>query len=142
MKRYFLLLALSIAVARAEEAKLPKNVIMRIEKGMMSVKAGTAVEVIKRDAKAITVKVNGKVGTIPLDSFTAPAPEKVATTPAVPEPTPAAKPTAAPTVKPTANPTSHGATSNYGKMMERAQAAVAAHEKANSTDEGLLENRK
>jgi hypothetical protein len=142
MKRFLWLLALSVSVARAEEVKLSKNVIMHVDKGLISVKAGTVVQVISRDEKTITIKAEGKTGTIPLDSLEAPLPGKAGTAAPTSAPTPTIKRAETTAAKPTpVASTPPPAVSTYGKMVEKARDATDKHEKA-TTDDGLLESRK
>jgi hypothetical protein len=52
----------------AEEVVLTKNAIMHGEHVLASIKAGTTVEIVSRNAQAVTIRHNGQVGSIPPDS--------------------------------------------------------------------------
>jgi hypothetical protein len=91
MRPLFLALALGAAACCfGEELILSRNVILRSNHGLASLKAGTVVELVSRDEKAITVRYNGQTGTIPPGSAVeqAPAPA-VAEVPTVTAPVPA-----------------------------------------------------
>lgn len=81
MKRVLCLLALSLAAVgtcAAEDLTLPNNVILRSDRSLLSLKAGTVVEVVARDDKTLTIRVNGQTGTIPVSSLAAVAPTPAA----------------------------------------------------------------
>ena len=79
----FLALSLGAVCCFAEDATLSKGAIMKSDRALMSLKAGTVVEIVSRDDRAITIRHNGVTGTIPLTSaFVLLAP--------TPTPTPAA----------------------------------------------------
>ena len=109
MKRLALLFALSFAVGSAEEITLTKSAVMRMERGMVSLKAGTVVEVLDRDEKTLTIRYNKNTGTIPAASV-APAPD----TKKKDEP---------------ATPPKGGAQTIYGKAVEKAKENANKHEK-------------
>ena len=76
MKRPILLLALSLAAlgsCLAENLTLPQNVILRSDHTLLSIKAGTVVEVVSKDATTVTIRYQNQVGTIPTSSLAVPA---------------------------------------------------------------------
>jgi|CZKI01.1.fsa_nt_gi hypothetical protein len=120
-----LALALSMGTCMAEGILLPNNTIMRADRSLVSIKAGTVVEVLERGDKTISIRYKGQTGTIPTSSLAA-APSPSAAS-ARPTPKPAA--TAA---KP-ASPAPHSLVadqpqSTYGNMVKKAEAAVAKHD--------------
>jgi len=67
----YLAVALSAASpGRAEEATVTRNVILRGERSLVTVKKGTVVEVVSLGDGTVTVRYNGQVGTVPRDSVT------------------------------------------------------------------------
>ena len=132
MKFIVLLLLLSSAVCSAEEVTLTKSAILRGNRNMVALKAGTVVDVVGRDAKTLTVRYGKVSGTIPASSITdKDAPVVEAAKPAAPAPKKEEAP-AAPVV-------SREATTNYGKAVEKAKENAAKHEKnlVNPTNEVL-----
>jgi hypothetical protein len=125
MKRLLLLLLLAVSASSglAEDATLPKNTIMKADKSLVSLKAGTVVQIIKRDAKFITVKVGDKTGIIPVDSLVPPPAEKPAPIVALPS-------TPAPALKTVAPAPAPKAVSMYGKAVEKSKDAIDQHTKA------------
>ena len=119
-----LVLALSVGTCLAEDLLLPNNTIMRADRSLVSIKAGTVVEVLERGDKTISIRYKGQTGTIPSSSLAAaPSP-----TPASARPTP--KPAAA-AAKP-GSPAQHSLVadqpqSTYGNMVKKAETAVAKH---------------
>ena len=130
MKSLLFLCLLSAGVCCAEEATIPANTVMRTENSLIILKAGTVVQIVKRNDKTIAVKVNGKAGLIPASVLDDPddAP------PAAPAPAHAATPVPAPAVA-TASPADgtppapRKAQTMYGKMVEKARDNAASHEK-------------
>jgi hypothetical protein len=89
MVRPLLLAALALGACcacLAEEVTLPQNVILRSDRSLTSIKAGSVVEVLSRDESTVTIRYNGQTGTIPASSLVA----------VTPTPTAAAAPGAAP----------------------------------------------
>lgn len=79
MKQWFFFLALSLGTAGrccADEVTVSRNVIMRSDHGLASLKAGTVVDLVSRDDKAITIRYNGQIGTIPPNSVVEPEPTR------------------------------------------------------------------
>ncbi|MSU69468.1 MAG: hypothetical protein EXS39_01565 [Opitutaceae bacterium] len=136
---------LSVSVVLAEEATLPKNTVMRSERSLMILKAGTVVQILGRNEKTIFVKVDNKTGTIPVDSLTAvesakadaPAPVASATVAKAAAPAPVTAKGSAPT-RPAPDPAPKAVTT-YGKAVEKAREYAAKHEKTlvKPTDEIL-----
>ncbi len=118
-------LALAIGTCLAEDLTLPKNTVMRSDRSLVSLKAGTVVEVMERGDKTISIRYKGQTGSIPASSLTAAADPAVAAGPA------AAKP-AATTAKPA--PSAPGSLvvdhpqSYYGNIVKKAETSVAKHD--------------
>ena len=137
MKSLLLLLLLSASAGFAEEATLTKNTVMRAEKSLVTLKAGTVVQVVKRNGQTVAISIAGKAGTIPSSAREVPA---VATPPApvAATPVPARAPVVAP--PPAAPPApAPQAVSVYGRAVEKARANAAKHEKTlvKPTDEAV-----
>jgi hypothetical protein len=112
---------LSVGTSLAEDVALPKNTIMRGDRSITSLKAGTVVEVVERGEKAVTIRYKGQTGTIPLSSL--PAKDQPAATPT---------PVAAKAVPPqTTAPKSivvDNPQSTYGNLVKKAEKNAAKHE--------------
>ena len=138
MKSLLLLLLLSASAGFAEEATLTKNTVMRAEKSLVTLKAGTVVQVVKRNGQTVAISIAGKAGTIPSSALEVPAvatpPAPVAATP-VPARAAAAPPAGGPPAPAPAPP----ATTTYGRAVEKARAHAAKHEKTlvKPTDEAV-----
>ena len=97
MKKLLLasLLVVSVGVCLAEDVVLPSDAIMRGDRSLTSVKAGTTVEVVARGDKTITIRYKGQTGTIPVSSLAAkdrtPAVHSPVVAKAGPSPTPSPK---------------------------------------------------
>jgi len=121
-----LVAALAIGSAHAGDIiALPNNTVMRSDHSLVSLKAGTAVEVLERGDKTISIRCNGQTGTIPSSSL-APA-TRPAAAPASPTPRPAAA-----AAKPAA-PAGHSVVADqpqsvYGNLVKKAETAVAKHD--------------
>lgn len=114
MKRIAILLLLSAGLVFGEEITLTNPAVLRADRSMVSLKAGTVVELISRGEKVLTVRHGKLTGTIPVNSVGSPAPATGS----------GKKPEAAP-ARP-APPASGGkATTNYGKAVEKAKDSVA-----------------
>jgi hypothetical protein len=123
----FLTLALGTAVA--DDVALQSNTTMRADRSLVSLKAGTVVEVLDRNDKTISIRYKGQTGTIPASSLTAAKPE-TSVAASAPAPAAAAKP-AAP-AKP-AGPASGSLVvdqpqSVYGNLVKKAEANIAKHD--------------
>jgi hypothetical protein len=130
MKPVFFLFLLSASVCLAEEATLPSNTVMRTENSLVILKAGTVVQIVKRNNNTIAVKANGKAGLIPasvLDDADDPPP---APAPVVHAPAPAPAPVAAAAAPPDSTPPApRKAQTMYGKAVEKARENADSHEK-------------
>lgn len=114
------LLALCAATCLAEDLTLPSNTIMRVDRSLVSLKAGTVVEVLERNDKTVSVRFKGQTGTIPASSLTA-KPQASASAPVAP---PAAKPAApAPASVVVDHPQSV-----YGNLVKKAETNIAKHD--------------
>jgi hypothetical protein len=140
MKRLIPLLLLCASVCLAEEATLQSNAVMRSGNSLVILKAGTVVQIVKRnEKKTISVKVNGTgaTGLIPASALEEPddPPPLVHTQAPPPAPTPAAA--ATPPADAPAAP--RKAQTMYGKAVEKARENAASHEKTlvQPTDEIL-----
>ena len=70
-----LVAALAVGTCQAGDIiALPNNTVMRSDRSLVSLKAGTAVEVLERGDKTISIRYNGQTGTIPAGSLTAARP--------------------------------------------------------------------
>ena len=123
MKRALLLLLLSAPFCLAEEVTLTRSAVLKAERSIVSLKAGTVVELLGRDEKLLTVRYGKITGTLPVGSITdsaAPAEPAKKEEPASPTPPPKA-------------------TTNYGKAVEKAKENAAKHDKnmVKPTDEIL-----
>ena len=121
MKRIALLLLLSGGVCFAEEVTLTQSAVMRADRSIVSLKAGTVVELVSRNDKTLTVRYGKNTGTIPVASIAVIAPGTVveAKKDAPPAPAPAPAPVAPP----------RKAETNYGRSVEKAKENAAKHEK-------------
>lgn len=116
MKCIAILLLLSGVFCFAEEVTLTKPAILKAERSMVSLKAGTVVELVGCDEKSLTVRHGKLTGTIPSGS--------IAGTAAVE----AKKEAAPPSTPPSAAPAKKAGTV-YGKAVEKAKENAAKHDK-------------
>ncbi len=132
-----LFLAIAALAARAETVTLTKSAMLKAERSIVSLKAGTVVELLARDDQNLTVRFNEVTGKIPVASIVgtpaAAKPEPKKTEAKKPE---AKKPEAA---KPAPPSTPRTAESTYGKAVEKARQNADKHEKSlvKPTDEIL-----
>ena len=119
MKRIALCLLFSSAFCFGADVTLTKSAILKGERTIVSLKAGTVVELLGRDEKTLTVRHGKITGTIPAGSVTDAASAE-----------PVKKTESAPVGK---------ATTSYGKAVEKARDSAAKHDKnlAKATDEIL-----
>jgi hypothetical protein len=85
--RRLLAVALSLVawgLCTAGETALVQNVVMRSDQSLVSIKAGTIVELVSVDEKAATIRYHGQTGTVPLSSVSSVAIGSAGTMPAVP----------------------------------------------------------
>jgi hypothetical protein len=117
------ILAMAIATGMAEDMALPTNTMMRGDRILVSLKAGTVVEVLSRGDKTITIRYKGQTGTISTSSVTA--------APGAPVASAAAKP-AVPVAR-TGSPAPNSVVvdhpqSFYGNLVKKAEISVAKHD--------------
>ncbi len=124
MKKLLLvsLLVASVGICLAEDVTLPANAIMRADRSLTSLKAGTVVEIVARGDKTITIRYKGQTGTIPASSL-------AARDRAVSAPTPvAASATTAPTAAPKKSLVVDNPQSTYGNLVKKAETNAAKHD--------------
>jgi hypothetical protein len=117
-------LALSIGTCLADEITLPKNTVMRADRSLVSIKAGTVVEVLERGDKTISIIYKGQTGTIPTTSLVAASGPSAASAPATAQPVASAAKAPAPT--PSSLVVDHPQ-SFYGNIVKKAETSVAKH---------------
>ena len=122
MKRLALLFVFGALIGSAQEVRLTQPAILKSGRSIVSLKAGTMVDLLSRDDKLLTVRFNNLTGTIPAASLAAAAASPKADAP-----------------KPSAPPQKSG--SNYVNAVNKAKENVAKHDKnmAKPVDE-ILEN--
>jgi hypothetical protein len=114
--KYLAVLFLLLATRSiAEQVTLSKAAILKGDRTMVSLKAGTVVELITRAEGVLTVRYNKVTGAIPIDC--------VATAP-----TPVAKSPGSPNDEPKPAPPRKAETA-YGKAVEKARENAGKHEK-------------
>jgi hypothetical protein len=116
------LLLLSVGTSLAEDVVLPINAIMRADRSLTSLKAGTVVEVVARGDKTITIRYKGQTGTIPASSLSA-KDRPAATLAPVAAGTAQAQATAPKKSLVVDNPQS-----TYGNLVKKAETNAAKHE--------------
>ena len=123
MKRLTLLFLCGALIASAQEVRLTRPAILKSGHNIVSLKAGTLVELLERDAQSLTVRFNNVTGVIPASSL---ADAPATTTSAQPE-----------SPKPSAPPQKSGST--YVNAVNKAKGTVAKHEQndAKAVDEVL-----
>ena len=70
MKRIALLFVCGALVASAQEVRINRAALLRSERTMISLGAGTIVDLLSRNEQGLTVRFNRYVGTIPANSLT------------------------------------------------------------------------
>jgi hypothetical protein len=115
------LLVLSACTSLAEDFTLPANTIMRADRSLTSLKAGTVVEIVARGDKTITIRYKGQTGTIPASGIAANVRPAATSTTVTAKPTPA--PTSARKSLVVDNPQS-----TYGNLVKKAETNAAKHE--------------
>ncbi|HET7536065.1 MAG TPA: hypothetical protein VFJ90_06410 [Candidatus Didemnitutus sp.] len=131
MKRFLFVLLVCAAPVLAEEVTLKQSAVLKADRNVVSLKAGTVVELVSRDADEVTIKYHNLTGKIPANKLDEPKESAPAPAPAKPVEKPAddkANP-------PPANPPQTG----YGKAVQKAKDNAAAHDKnvAKPVDEVL-----
>jgi len=146
MKRLVVLLLFAASLAAAaEDTKLPRSTVMHSGNTVVTLPAGTVVKVVEQGDQSVTIKVNGKVGTIPWSALddNEPPPARIQRTSGSAKPSASAavsSPVAAPAAPAEASPPQpRRAQTMYGKAVEKARDNAASHEKAmvQPTDEIL-----
>ena len=69
MKRLAFLFVCGALVASAQEVRLSRAVLLKSERSLVSLRAGTIVEVLSRDEWTLTVRFNNHTGLIPASSL-------------------------------------------------------------------------
>ena len=69
MKRIALLLVCGALVASAQEVRISRAALLKSERTMVSLRAGTIVDVLSRDEWTLTVRFNNHTGLIPASSL-------------------------------------------------------------------------
>ncbi len=123
--RRLVVAALLVGACAADEITLPNNAVMRADRSLVSIKAGTVVDVLERGEKTISIRYKGQEGTIPASSLAA-APSVVAApaSPAPKTPAPAVKP---PSPAPASLVVDHPQ-SFYGNIVKKAETNIAKHD--------------
>jgi hypothetical protein len=116
------LLVVSVGVCLAEDVVLPADAIMRGDRSLTSIKAGTTVEVVARGDKMITIRYKGQTGTIPASSLAAKD-----RTPAAPSSV-VAKTAPAPTPSPKKSLVVDNPQSTYGNLVKKAETNAEKHD--------------
>lgn len=70
MKRIALLFVCGALVASAQEFRLSRAALLKSERSIVSLRAGTIVELLSRDEWTLTVRFNNHTGLIPASSLT------------------------------------------------------------------------
>ena len=121
MKRLALLFLLGSLICSAQEVRLTRPAMLKSERSIVSLKAGTTVDLISRDEKTLTVRFNNVTGTIPATCL-ADAPDAKSEAP-----------------KPSAPPQKSG--SHYVNAVNKAKENAAKHDQndANPANEVLAQ---
>ena len=115
MKRIAILLLLSSAFCIADEVTLTRSAVLKAERSIISLKAGTVLELLGRDEKLLTVRYGKITGTIPVASISAGASVEQSTKKEGPAPAPTPP---------------RSATTNYGRAVEKAKENADKHDKS------------
>ncbi|MBI2518144.1 MAG: hypothetical protein HYV95_14665 [Opitutae bacterium] len=126
MKRLPLILLALTASLLAEEVTLKQPALLKADRNIVSLKAGTVVELVARDGTQVVIKYHNLTGKIPASKL-----EETAAASAPAAPVSAAKPAeekpreSKPVETKPANPPQ----TTYGKAVQKAKDNAAAHEK-------------
>ena len=122
MKRLTLLFLCGALISSAQEVRLTRPAILKSGRNIVSLKAGTMVDLLERNEQTLTVRFNNVTGVIPASSL-ADAPAGTTAQPESP--------------KPSAPPQKSGST--YVNAVNKAKGTVAKHEQndAKTVDEVL-----
>jgi len=126
MKRLPTLLLLVAAPLLAETVTVKESTMLKAERAVVSIKAGTEVELIARDADTATIRYHNLTGKIPASKLDGEV--KTAEAPKAEEkkPLPAEAKSAADKAAP---PAARAPQTTYGKAVQKARDNAAAHEK-------------
>ncbi len=122
--RHLGILALLLGTCAADEITLPNNAVMRSDRSLVSIKAGTVVDVLERGDKTVSIRYKGQEGSIPASSLAAAPNAIAAAAPAPKAPTPAAKP---PSPASGSLVVDHPQ-SFYGNIVKKAETNIAKHD--------------
>ncbi len=122
MKSFVALFLAFVAPLVAEEVTLKQPVVLKSDRTVMSVKAGTVGELIARDGTEITIKYKGLTGKVPVSKLEE---AKSTATAKTAEPKKNDPPAAESKKTPPPNPPQ----TNYGKAVQKAKDNAAAHDK-------------
>jgi len=122
MKRLLLLFLCGALLGSAQEVRLTRPAILKSDRSIVSLRAGTLVELLERNPQSLTVRFNNVTGVIPANCL-ADAADTTKTKPDSP--------------KPSAPPRKSG--SGYVNAMNQAKGNVAKHDQndAKAVDEVL-----
>ncbi|MDI1318580.1 MAG: hypothetical protein PSW75_00095 [bacterium] len=137
MKPLLPLLLVLAAPLLAETVTLKESVLLKAERTAISLKPGTEVELVARDADTVTIKYRNLTGKIPASKLEGAA--KPAEAPKAEEKKPAGQTPGGPQPATVPRPPQ----TTYGKAVQKAKDNAAAHEKnaVKPTDE-ILEEKK
>ena len=123
MKRLTLLFLCGALVASAQEVRLSRPAILKSDRNIVSLKAGTIVDLLERNGTTLTVRFNNVTGTIPANCLTEAPATAAGTKPESP--------------KPSAPPQQSG--SHYVNAVNKAKGTAAKHDQndAKAVDEVL-----
>ena len=148
MKRLIPLLVLGVTTLLAEEVTVKQSALLKVDRNVVSVKPGTVVELVSRDANEITIKYRGLTGKIPASKLEEPPPGAPTTAASDAPAAPAAKPNKQKPVakkpaekKPAERKPAENPQTGYGKAVKKARDNAAAHDRnvVKPTDEVLKE---
>ena len=136
MKRLLPLLALSVSAMLAEEVTVKQSALLKVDRNVVSVKPGTVVELVARDATHVTIKYRGLTGKIPASKLEEPPPGAPTTAASDAPAPPAAKPKKQKPVakkpeekKPAERKPAENPQTGYGKAVKKARDNAAAHDR-------------
>lgn len=69
MKRIVLLLVCGVLAASAQEVRIGRPAVLKSDRAIVSLRAGTMVDILSRDEWTLTVRYNNLTGTIPATSL-------------------------------------------------------------------------
>jgi len=119
----FLCFMLCVAGIAAADVKILKDTKLVLPNGLVTLKAGTVVQLVSNDGETLAVTFRNMAGTIPTKDS-----DQKPTSPVAQREAPKDKP--APAAKTAAKPAAAGPrepTTNYGKMVQKAKESEAKH---------------